>query len=484
VQALKQIEAAWDKADVFVVDSPVAVGKSKIALAVAAWANGEKKLKSNILTPQNMLVEQYKKENPRLFSLQKRSFQRCHAYPASMKHEEASCETHHKEYGEYCPDCPYVRRVRQASSMPYGVMNYYTYMAHKLFKPVLLMDEAHAVLPMLRDLAAVKLWWHDYHYPSWVETYGGLKKWLEGNPDRDKDKKLKKLWALLGEGRQRKDCPPFLLEKTTDLYRGDELPLIKLLPLDVSQEKPVLWPEKKVQKIVLLSATISQIDLDTTGLASRRVCYIKTGSAIPIEQRPVVFRPVVDMGRASIEESIPALAKFLREYRATRKGKGIVHVTYSVSEMLQEHLGGKDSGFLFHDSLDKLSTLASWRGSPTWARQCLIAAGMDEGLDLAGEDYTWQVISKVRYPSLEDVAWRYLAEAHPDRYCWEAFRSMLQASGRICRTPTDYGITLIVDSQFERLYSQAEKFGLVPEWFREALLIDKGEFSDEEISCD
>jgi Rad3-related DNA helicase len=45
----------------------------------------------------------------------------------------------------------------------------------------------------------------------------------------------------------------------------------------------------------------------------------------------------------------------------------------------------------------------------------------------------------------------------------------MQATGRIARSPTDYGETWIIDGSFDRLVNNALELDLVPKWFKEML---------------
>lgn len=97
----------------------------------------------------------------------------------------------------------------------------------------------------------------------------------------------------------------------------------------------------------------------------------------------------------------------------------------------------------------------------------LVACGMQEGIDLVGELGTWQVIAKVPWPNLTDPAVAYHTARDPEWLNWETARITMQAAGRICRTPTDFGVTVIPDSSFSRLLR--ESLHLFPQWFLDGI---------------
>lgn len=53
-------------------------------------------------------------------------------------------------------------------------------------------------------------------------------------------------------------------------------------------------------------------------------------------------------------------------------------------------------------------------------------------------------------------------------YNWDALSRLIQACGRNARRPDDFGITIILDSCFERLYKRFES--RIPQWFKERLV--------------
>ena len=121
---------------------------------------------------------------------------------------------------------------------------------------------------------------------------------------------------------------------------------------------------------------------------------------------------------------------------------------------------------MWHTDIDSKTQLAAWMET---GDKILMAAGMGEGLDLKGPEFAWQIIAKIAWPSLPDVAIRKKAEGSQSWYTWQALKALLQAYGRICRGPTDIGVTYILDSSMERLTAQARKYGLLPKYFLDVL---------------
>jgi len=53
-------------------------------------------------------------------------------------------------------------------------------------------------------------------------------------------------------------------------------------------------------------------------------------------------------------------------------------------------------------------------------------------------------------------------------YNWDALSRLIQACGRNARRPDDFGVTIILDSCFERLYKRFES--KIPQWFKDRLV--------------
>jgi Rad3-related DNA helicase len=343
------------------------------------------------------------------------------------------------------------------------VLNYYAYMAHRQWRSTLIVDEAHNLLSMLVDDVAHNLWHHTYHYPHNIYTVTDLLAWMDkyvaecqGTPvKRDK---LRKLHAMVVKDRER-----ILVEQTTARYRGETRPLLRLRSVDNRGNPPLLWNPARVKKIVLLSATINKHDIYDLGLDDRRVLYIDTNSPIPPASRSVVYEPAAKMSHALLDEAVPLLAEKIEVLLDRHADSGVIHCTYAVAARLRSRL--PSSRLIWHTREDKQRRYEEFRNDRTG--RVLVACGMYEGIDLPHDLGRWQAITKIPYLSLGEAAVRHKLGLRPEWYQWEAAKGIIQASGRICRTPTDTGMTYILDRNWEMLYGKGSS--LFPGWFREAL---------------
>jgi len=471
---LQQVEREWDRYDVFIINAPVACGKSLIATTIASWTG-----QASILTPNNILRNQYAAEFTNMHVVRSKSDYMCTEaeitiaeYDKRSDLRDISCYCEgHQAYG-------WMKTLIRES--PLLIANYYGYHAFAKFgtmKDTLIIDEAHNLNNYLVQFGGKKVWQHDQHYPQPMNTRLELIQWIESLPAyRYENSKSQAFKAMIDD--LRGNSPKYIYEFTRAFHgkkskdRDDLLPLIKMHPVDLRGLElgaKYMWPAAR--KIVLLSATISKFDIEAFGMGMKRVKYMEVTSPIPANRRPVGLpRERRNMAYAKQAESIPHLVKFLlaltEEYTVDGGMKGMVHAPYNLARHLREYLGG-DERFLFHTQADKKQVYAKFLQS---SGKVLVASGMYEGISLTYDLCRWQVIAKVPYVSRAEPAVRYLASRDQTWYGWAALRDLLQASGRVCRSEDDYGITYLYDSHAEWLIEQMSE--LAPRWFTEALQIE------------
>lgn len=405
---LLQLERDYARFDVFILRMPVGAGKSRVAHCVASWAGG-----GTLCTPTNQLVRQY-------------------------------CDT--------WADLPTLARgssrgsaaARAVASAPVKVVNYWTYLAHRLYSPLVVFDEAHRLVPSLQDMEQITLWTHLKPVPAWVRTAGDLLVWAEGAGE---DKLAAKL-------RQHTDT--YTLEAGVGEYRGHSRSYLRLVPLTPRHNRPVLWP-RSVRKLVFMSGTFHAEDLWDLGLEGRRVKVLDCGSPISPDDRPVVYEPVGSLAASAEDRNLPALAGRVRDLLERHPTeRGVVHTTYALAAKLRPLLADEPR-LRWHSPSTRESVYADWRaegGAGGFDAPVLVACGMAEGIDLPGALCRWQAVTKLMFPDLSDPAVAAKAAARPAWYAWAAARDLQQAVGRSSRGPGDYSVTYILDSAFAGLYSR------------------------------
>jgi len=472
-ELLQTLESIWDDYDVFVVTLPTSAGKTAISKTIMDWARGD----AVTILPTNMLIDQYLREFPDTATLARLDSYEC------SELEKTSCASVRGKRGRFCRGCPASADLQQAKYKKRStVVNYYTYLSQKLYRKVLVVDEAHALIPTMRGFDTKILWKHDAEYAHNMYSLDQVKFWLSRLSD--KKKKLKKIQQLVDIIYS--EPPTHVVERGVEWFNGkgtlrgepEQRDCLKYYPLEPSPGTKNLFFPKETEKIVLMSATISKVDIEELGLGKRRVVYLNAASPIPRGSRPIVPVNLGNVNRNNMDASIKQIAYFIEHVLLPRHEgeKGLIHVTYQMANLLRPLLEHHPR-IMFHDKYNKTKQYELFRQAPASTGRALIACGMYEGVDLPNDLGRWQLVAKIPWPSLGNPAIAYKSQVNQEWYVWETLKAVIQACGRICRTPTDFGVTYITDTSFSRLLKQGEH--IAPTWWTEAITATEEVTSDE-----
>jgi len=202
----------------------------------------------------------------------------------------------------------------------------------------------------------------------------------------------------------------------------------------------------------MMSATIVDKDIycKSLGLNPDDVSYINIASPFPIENRPIHYIPAGSMSKTTIDKTLPIIVetiKMLLEKHS--KDKGIIHaVNYKVAKYIKENIASHR--LLLHDSSNRDAVLKLHIDSnePT----ILLSPSMSEGIDLHDNLSRFQIICKVPFPYLGDMVIKKRMEKNNKWYPYMTAKSIIQSLGRSIRNDTDYAVSYIIDSDWERFY--------------------------------
>lgn len=458
---LKEIEAGWAAHDVFKIVAPTGFGKSCLMYTIAKWQAHLGQV-ATIVPPDNAIAEQVHAQHSDIPILRKKSYYHCAT-------GQTDCGTHQRltDTGP-CADCPSKAARLTATESRVRIANTYVYWSYKLYSDVVLFDEGHRLVDMMADKANVVLPVAKYGIPSGLRTCADLVAWL--------DKRL------------REKGPDDVLESAhsnlmqignsaaAEYYyhswgKGRPVHKLKVVGDGAKLAKFYLWPQR-VKKVVLLSATLADEDLIELGLNHRRVLTVTAPSPIPPSRRPFIPLQAVNMASKYRPFAVPKLAEIIDALLERHKEKGLIHVTYDVAKALAELR--TDERLIFHNKKNKAEKLRLFKDSDPTEGKVLVASGLYEGVDLPYDAARWQLIGMVPFVSLGDAGVAEKLKARPEWYDWEAIKKVVQATGRIVRSPDDYGITYCADLQFSRLNAMDKKRGkrLFPQYFLEAIRYD------------
>ena len=437
-EILNTLEDNWVGYDVFVIQAPVATGKSRVAVAVSDWVASLGR-SSAILTPSNILADQYAKDFPDISLLHRRQWYRNPQSYATALHN----------FGE----------SQQV------IANYWVPLAHRITKDVFIYDEAHNLVE--QGGTPIKLWQHLFNWPDDITDTIDLLEWAQTAHTgvQSRDTLIQRVIKLLDS-----DDGDAVLEFDHEEYRGNMRRLLKITPLSCRADKPIFWP-RTVRKLILMSATINEYDIYNLGLDKKRVLYIECGSEIPAANRPVIPLNVVSINHSNIDYTLPKLKAQIDDILGKHNTPGIIHCTYELASRLRSVYGEDHPRLRWHGASNRTSVFNSFVDGDLGGNAVLVACGMSEGVDLAYKLARWQIICKIPYRSLADSKVRENCKKHPHLYAWWAIRTVMQATGRVCRSPDDYGLTYILDSNFARLTKEWPE--LWPDYYKHSI-IDKG----------
>jgi Rad3-related DNA helicase len=494
---------------ILALEAPPGVGKSHLAMALARWSGD-----AYLLTSQKLLQDQYEREfGDQVQLLKGRDNYACERYPdGRVPTSQGMCR---RPRGPVC-QCPYARAKTAALAGPIFCTNtwYFATLRHwhaeqLRRRRLLVVDEAHNLEAQLVTVytvrftaAEMKEWFGAPlpHLPA-ADAYRDLLGTHAGRLRADLETIVQALEALRPpevEPDAFLQMPPSreeiaLLERRDALeaalarlgyfldahetewvvrYPPDLSAAFELVPLAVTEQTRELLTEC-ADLVVLSSAYLGPAAAlaQSLGFEDGAVRGFTVPSPFPLEQRPIVYRPVGALSRARQAEQEPALfAEIAAILAAHAKEKGLLHVaSYAVARRLAADLARRAPGearrLIFIDSSEaKARALEQHRASPL--PTVLLSPSLREGVDLPDDLLRFQIVTKMPYGDLGDPWTAARRDRDPRWYALETAKALVQTYGRACRHAEDHGVTYILDGQLARFLQHYRP--LLPGWFLEA----------------
>jgi Rad3-related DNA helicase len=507
--ALAELEDEPRASRVLLIEAPPGVGKSHVAMTLARWSGD-----AYLLTSQKLLQDQYEREFGAELALVKgRDNYLCERYHgAPVPTSRGMCR---RPGGAACA-CPYVRAKQAALNAPIFCTNiaYFATLRHwhaeqLRRRRLLVVDEAHNLEGQLVGVFTVRFSheemrdWFGRPLPrlALADDYRPLLAGHIGPLQARRAQIERRLEALRPPGQpaelflempptreeedlldQRAQLESALARVTFFLDAGDREWIARypehaaaelaLVPLTVASMASELFAEC-AEVTVLSSAYLGHrtVLAEYFGLDDGDVRVFSTSSPFPLEQRPIVYRPVGALSHVTRARLEPALfAEVATILAAHPSDKGLVHVpSYEAGRRLVDDLAirapRESRRLLWIDSAGgKAAALQLHRAStlPT----VLVSPSLREGVDLPDDFLRFQVVTKLPYPDLGDPWTAARRERDPRWYAVETAKALLQAYGRSCRHTEDHGVTYVLDAQFARFLQRYRV--LLPDWFLDA----------------
>jgi len=477
-------------------------------MTLARWSED-----AYLLTSQKLLQDQYEREfGDRLQLVKGRDNYPCERYPIPVPTSQGMCR---RPRGPSC-QCPYARAKAAALAGPIFCTNtwYFATLRHwhaeQLRKRrLLVIDEAHNLEAQLVSVytvrftsAEMKEWFGaPLPYLAAADDYRDIlgahverladdletvvraleqlrppevepELFLEAPPSREEIALLERRDALDGALARLRYFVDAGEAEWVVRYPAEVAATFELVPLSVTAQARDLLAES-AELVVLSSAYLGPAGAlaESLGFEAGDVRGFAAPSPFPLEQRPIVYRPVGALSRARQAEQEPLLFAEIAAILATHPAdKGLVHVaSYAVARRLVADLGRRAPAdarrLIFVESSEaKTRGLRQHRGSslPT----VLVSPSLREGVDLPDDLLRFQIVTKMPYPDLGDPWTAARRQRDPRWYALETAKSLLQTYGRSCRHADDFGTTYVLDAQFTRFLQHYRP--LLPDWFLDA----------------
>jgi ATP-dependent DNA helicase DinG len=202
---------------------------------------------------------------------------------------------------------------------------------------------------------------------------------------------------------------------------------------------------------------------------------VTSPSTFPSSRRPVYIYPTADVTAKNKPQAYPLLLQALSKVSSRHPDSRIlVHtVSYELSNYLAKQADSSIRTRIvsYETARDRQRAIDRYLLNPA---SILLAASLDRGLDLPGDDCRAIVVCKIPYPNLADKQTnaRLYTRGGQLWYTVKTVRSLVQMTGRGMRSETDYCESYILDKQFLNIYRKYRT--LLPLWWQEALVWDKG----------
>jgi len=481
----------------FLLDAPTGSGKSLIAAAV------QRILSKNMVycCTTKQLQDQLLHDFPYARTLKGRNNYPCLKYENMFPGVSAEDCTHSKDNEcRHHNRCPYMRAKREALSAPLAILNISYFLSEANFVggfsdcEILVVDECDTLEDQLmsftqfvitqRQLANLNISPPKYKtkFESWVEwarialdTLVPQLRELEEEVDSGSWGTVD--FALLRRKRNLIRLVSKLkfftteVDKTWVWYPGQDRWVFK--PVWIAKyASGVLW--KHTKRVLEMSATVldaNQLCVNTGLLYSgRKFDYLALPSPFPKEHRPVYYEPCGSVIRKRMDIALPQLALALKKIMDKHPNDRIlVHtVSYKVRDYLRRNI--KSDRFIVHSTADRDKVLESFKKSTK--PLVLLSPSMGRGVDLPDDECRVVVIAKVPYPDLGDPQVNRRVHGSKDGDDWYAHKTVstiVQASGRACRSMDDYSITYVLDGQFGKIYGEHKS--MFPVWYKESVIM-------------
>ncbi len=469
----------------FILNAPTGVGKSIIAIASALLSSE----KTYITTHTKQLQDQYLKDFPEIVkTIKGRSNYQC------LFFQELTAENCIEQTKQRCPmrdQCPYKKAKQEVITSKVAIFNNAYYLTALNYTDqfptadLVIIDETHLIEHSLMNFIECKLTKSQMDslllpYPTpkediieYLKTlldkiithHSTLQEELKYAVKSEDQNNIQDLSKLIKKYQSIERNVKFLLSNMDNTWIIDYTPLqITFKPIFVHPYNEHIFAHG--EKFLLMSATLSKSIIDTLNLPKNECEYMEIPSPFPVENRPLVFTPRINMSYKTQQKALPILTKLINKVLDKHESeKGIIHTSSNkLANYIHEHCSHKDRTLIATGQLKQQALEIHKKSKNT----VLISPSLDTGVDFKYDDGRFQIIVNLPFPSLADKQVKKRARIDKNWYIGQMTNKLVQMYGRTNRAEDDYSTTYVFD---ERLYYYLKKYpNHFPKWFIEAVV--------------
>jgi len=513
----------------FLLNLPVGVGKSHLALMISDWykKNVNRMARVDIITNSKILQDQYSETYESINDLKGKENYECQTYSCSC----AQGEEFNRLNKTKCEECPFKTSRESYINGGVSLTNFYLYIIYAIYNEkimeargakVLIVDECHdfdevvsnfisikitetvvkkfkfsnesLILSKLKSVSSISSYvdFLKYLNAEILETCEQMEKGMVGSfRSAEVDKRDLKISKVLNV----KNSDVKVMNLLTDLKQYQ----LKIeLFLKEYKENPdnwimessynenlrqkelslePIWAFEYLNKYVfdhydmvfLMSGTILDKNLfcELNGLNVDKSSYYSIKSPFPINNRPIYYMPLGKMSYKNKDETFKKYIPYIEKILEKYKNKkGIIHTnSFELANWIKKTV--KNKRLIFHDSSNKDEMLK--KHFETEEPTVIVSPSMGTGVSFDNDKARFQIIAKIPYPSLASQKNKMRQSTNPDWYSWKTVAGLIQMTGRSVRSDVDYADTIIIDGGFGDIIKYSSQF--LPEWIQDAIKV-------------
>jgi hypothetical protein len=228
-----------------------------------------------------------------------------------------------------------------------------------------------------------------------------------------------------------------------------------------------------IKNIILCSATLMPEIVSYLGIPAEHCSRVEMGSPFAANRRPVIFwraDPLIRVDRRMTRGMWQVIMRRADRIIADRHDRrGIFHSrSYDrVADFLRETKTPREQ-IVTHDRGRGALSAALDRYFATPPPQMIVSPSLQEGYDFANDKARYQIIPKVPFLDVNDPLTAARKKSHPDYVNACAGITLMQTVGRVCRNPSDYGESIILDGHWGQWFHRAVEW---PRYFRDSFRV-------------